>query len=374
MYRGRLKKDLDHWVAKGIMPADVASGALAEYDSRPQSFTVGSVLMMLAAVLVAAAILLFVASNWEGLDRWLRVAMLIGSLWLFYGLASFTALRGSSYLPGLFLVLATASFGGSIALIAQMYHLSGDGLSAVGIWFAMTVASALLYRSAALTYASGLLAWFQFSVIATDYVGGSGGLWFYVPLLQAILVIGLAYYTGAMRARPFSYILLIGWIGWIYIDHRLPVAAWQIAVLGVLLFLLAALPVSPLHRLARSAGPAPAFYAFALAVMGLLLHQIDRGDFFGSGLGSIRDAWPAMAAAAFAILAIALEGRDNGAVRYAGYIVFALEILYLSLEVAGTILGTSGLFLGSGLFLAAVGWLVIRLERRFAALDTAKGA
>lgn len=374
MYRGKLKKDLDVWVAQGIMPAEAAQQALKEYDSRPQSFTVGRVLMMLAAVLLAAAILLFVASNWDGLDRWFRVALLIGSIWLFHGLASFTALRGSTYLPGLFLVLGTASFGASIALIAQMFNISGDGLSAALLWFMMALATALLFRSGALTYVSGLLAGFQFTLIASESIVGATNFWFYMPLVQAVLVIGLAYYTGAMRARHMSYVLLLAWIGWIYVDHRLPLAAWHIAAVGLGVFLLAALPVSPLHATARRAGPAPAFYAFVLTVMGLVLHQIDTSGLFGPSGSAFADAWPAAFTAAFAVLAIALEGRDNSAVRYLGYAVFAVEILYLSFDVAGSILGTSGLFLGSGLLLAGVAWLVIRLERRFAALDTAREA
>lgn len=374
MYRGRLKRDLALWVGQGIMPAEAAEAALREFDARPQSFTVGRVLVMLAAVLLAAAILLFIASNWDGLDRWLRVALLIGAVWGFHGLASFTAARGSGYLPGLFLILGTASFGASIALIGQMFHLSGDGLSAAFLWFAMTAASTLLFRSGALTYVSGILALFQFGVMTTESVGLASNFWFYVPLVQAVLVIAFSYYTGAMRARHLAYALLFAWIGWIYIDRQLPVTGPEIAVLGLVLFLLAALPVSPLHRVARNAGPAPAFYAFALTLMGLFLYQVDRGDFFGSGVANLADSWPAIASAAFAVLAIALEGRDNGAIRYCGYAVFALEILYLSMEVVGSILGTSGLFLGAGLILAAVGWLVIRLERRFAALHAHKGA
>ena len=67
-----------------------------------------------------------------------------------------------------------------------------------------------------------------------------------------------------------------------------------------------------------------------------------------------------------AVVAIALQGRNNGAVRYLAYAAFAAEMLYLASVTVGSILGTSSLFLFSGLFVAAVAWLVIRLERRFA--------
>ena len=66
--------------------------------------------------------------------------------------------------------------------------------------------------------------------------------------------------------------------------------------------------------------------------------------------------------------AIMLAGRDNGAVRYLAYIAFALEILYLAAETVGSILGTSGLFLVSGLVVALAAWVVIALERRMVAV------
>ncbi|MGO7164521.1 DUF2157 domain-containing protein, partial [Rhizobium johnstonii] len=73
MYRGRLERDLSLWVGKGLLGQETAGALLAEYDSRPASFSLGRVLMALAAVLLAAAILLVVASNWEAIPRLVRV-------------------------------------------------------------------------------------------------------------------------------------------------------------------------------------------------------------------------------------------------------------------------------------------------------------
>jgi uncharacterized membrane protein len=73
----------------------------------------------------------------------------------------------------------------------------------------------------------------------------------------------------------------------------------------------------------------------------------------------------AAATLASSVIAIALGGRDNGAVRYLAYFVFACEILYLASETIGSIIGTAGFFLVAGLLAAFAAWLVIRLERRF---------
>ncbi len=61
MYRGRLERDLKHWTAQGLLDAPTAGRLLQEYDSRPSSFSLGRVLMIIAALLVAA--------NWEAAWR-----------------------------------------------------------------------------------------------------------------------------------------------------------------------------------------------------------------------------------------------------------------------------------------------------------------
>lgn len=365
MYRGRLQRDFATWVQKGLMTGETAEALLEEFDSRPQSFTVGRVLMMLAAVLMSAAILLFVAANWEVIPREVRTGLLIALIWGFHGLASYTSEQGSSYLPGMFLVLGSASFGASIALVGQMYHLTGDQLTAALIWFGATAITALLYRSAALTYVAGLLGWFTLTTFFDASPAGPLTPSFYAPLIEALVVVGLVRYTGADRARHLAYALVLAWLCWVYVDREGILAPWQFIVAGTGLFLLATLPVSPLRQAARGAGAAPAFYSFVLAIMGFVLYQIQTADYSDNG-HLLNSALPAGMTAAMAVLAIALEGRDNGAVRYLGYAVFAAEVLYLSMAVVGTMIGTSGLFLLSGLFLAGVAWLVIRLEKRFA--------
>ena len=115
---------------------------------------------------------------------------------------------------------------------------------------------------------------------------------------------------------------------------------------------------SPLRAFVKSAGAAPAFYSFLVATVGLLLLHIE-----------IDEGWRLVVLGvltlAACILAIALQGRDNGAVRYLAYAGFAAEMLYLASVTVGSILGTSSLFLFSGLVVAVVAWIVIRLERRF---------
>jgi len=159
--------------------------------------------------------------------------------------------------------------------------------------------------------------------------------------------------------RHLAYLLLVGWLTWLYAVNENFWLALVYAIAGMLAFVLVSLPLPRLSTLIRTAGSAPAFYTFLVAVIGLFFLHVE-----------LEHGWQfvtlALVTLGAAVLAIALQGRNNGAVRYLGYTVFAVELLYLASVTVGSILGTSSLFLFSGLFVAAVAWIVIRLERRFA--------
>jgi uncharacterized membrane protein len=363
MYRGRLERDLKLWTAQGLIDASMAGRLLQEYDSRPSSFSLGRVLMIIAALLVSAAVLLLVAANWEAIPRLVRLVGIVALIWGAYLAGAVLMTRGAERLAAAFLVFGTLAFGGAIALVGQMYHLSGDTFQAMLVWFAGAVVAALLFRSGAVTAIAGFLA---FVVAGTDWTGSTNPddmvlLWL-MPVM-AVIVILLVRYTDAPRVRHLAYLLLVAWLAFLYGEYETPAAAIAIAGFGALAYLLAAVPQSPLYALARSAGAAPAFYSYFVLVVGLV---VLHAEFDGIGdrlfLGIIT--------LAAAIAGIALSGKENGAVRYLGYATFAAETLYLASETIGSIIGTSGFFLISGLVVALIAWAVIMLERRFSRAET----
>ena len=360
MYRGRLERDLSLWVEKGLLQEDTVGTLLAEYDARPASFSLGRVLMGLAAVLLGAALLLLVASNWEYIPRLVRVGLMLTLIWSVHVGAALLLMRGARATANGLLVIGALSFGGAISLVGQMYHLSGDEQTVMYLWFGVATVSAILFRSAAVTVVAGFLSWGSFAVYLQNYDTRWYGVGPYAPLVMAAVVIGLVRYTGADRARHLAYLLVVGWLAWLYVVTDEVSVAISFAVLGMAAFLLTALPVHAISTLVRTAGAAPAFYSFLVTIMGLfLLHaEMDEGS---------RMVVIGLLTLAAAVVAIVVHGRDNGAVRYLAYGAFAGEMLYLASVTVGTILGTSSLFLFSGLVVAAVAWVVIRLEKRFAA-------
>jgi uncharacterized membrane protein len=68
----------------------------------------------------------------------------------------------------------------------------------------------------------------------------------------------------------------------------------------------------------------------------------------------------------FAGIAAALyaAGRDSRALRTIAYIGFGLELCFIYVVTIGTMLGTAGLFLASGVVLGVIAIVIIRVERR----------
>ncbi|WEX78863.1 DUF2157 domain-containing protein [Sinorhizobium numidicum] len=359
MYRGRLERDLKRWVDLGLLPEPSARAILSEYDSRNSAFNVGRVLLVLAALLVSAAVLLLVAANWELLPRLVRVAGIALLIWTSHFLGAYLLGRGARAPAAALLVLGTMSFGAGIALVGQMYHLSGDAADAMLVWFTGACFSAAVFASPAVTAVAAALAW---AFLVTLLMTGGGlvpttgiHIWL-VPILAAIVIV-LVRYTEAGRVRHLAYLLCVAWLGALYASTD---EIWFAALLfvgGLAGFLLASLPQSPLYRLASEAGSAPSFYSFAVAILGLVALQTELMSLWGEiAVGA--------ALLAVALLGIGLGGARNGAVRYLGYVAFAGETLYLAFATLGSILGTSGFFLVAGVVVALVAWLVIRLEGR----------
>ncbi len=281
-------------------------------------------------------------------------------------------MRGAPVLAQAFQLVATLAFGGAVALIGQMYHLSGDAADAVAVWWAMAFLAALLFRTPALAAVTAVLLAVLFATLVFDdaYVSFAGEATWYIPIGIA-LVIALIRYAGADRSRHIAYLTLIAWFGWLYSEIDTLSVAIAYTAIGFVGVCLASLPASPLYRLASTAGAAPAFYSFLLGALGILAMHLHIEVLSVRSTGLVADVTLAAVTLAYALAGIMLAGRTNGAVRYLAYLLFSAESLYLASETIGSMIGTSGFFLVSGLVVALLAFLVIRLERRLGARSKA---
>ncbi len=190
----------------------------------------------LAGALLAAGLLSFVAANWEEMSRLARLAWVLGGLWGAGLLAVWLRERASPlYAEGMFL-LAALAFGGAMALVAQIFHISGDLPQFLLTWSIGALALGALMGAEKASVAGLLLAlaWslvvlgegqsFEFLLInlLERRHGGPPSGWHWPFLLPWLAAAALAMvHRWRWLARMVAFSLLV----WISV-HALVMMAW----------------------------------------------------------------------------------------------------------------------------------------------------
>lgn len=344
------------WRTSGLIDEQTASAIVLDAETHHRGgFSFGSVLAILAATLVGAAILLLVAANWEAIPRLARVAMIFVVILAGYAGGALFMRRGqSAFAEGLWLIAAVA-FGAGIALVGQMYHLSGDEADALLVWCGGTALAAAALRSGPLTAGAVLLAgaWMLYLTLESGRD---------IPLLYPLVAAGIwlvSIWTASIVARHLTLLSLMLFAGLAFIEFEALWIAILLAAVSAAVFAFAAFLPATADRLSGMGG--------GLAVQGLLgfiagmsIVQFDlyEGSYF------LLVAIVVFAAIVAALLA---EGRENRALRWLAYAGFIYQLGFVYTMLLGSMLGTSGFFLAAGLSLALLAWLIGRIEKRIAA-------
>jgi len=372
-YSSSVKAEITHWQSRGLINAETAALLAQDIEARHgRGVRFAEIIGVLAAILVAAAILLFVAANWEAIPRLVRVALLFSIIGCGYVGGAVLKGRGARlWGEALFLVAATA-FGAAIALIGQMYHIAGDEVEALAVWAAGTGFAAALLRSPLLTVGSVALA-------AGWMVATSNGVWSQqapsIGFLPVALVLwGLSFWTGSPYARALILLafLLYGALLALSWDAML-VAPLVMTGLSVGVFAFAVFRSRLAERVAGLGAALPLLalfgFLFSMALLQVSLQSFVANMFF------------AVLVFAGTVAALLTAGRESRRLRRLAYAGFAAEVVFLYVEFLGTILGTASFFLLSGAAFAGLAALIRHFERRFSsqtgsltARDTGAGA
>lgn len=350
------------WEANGLIDRATASALYEDVDRHSPRFGLGSVLAVLGAVLLGAALLTLVAANWEALPRLARVVMILGVLWAGYLVGASREMRGDHGLAAALYVLAAFAFGGGIALIGQMYHISGDAADAALLWCGGVLCGAVLLRSATLS-ATGVAIGGAYLIAAASDNSLHSGL--YIVLVPLIAVIGwaLAFFTHGRVVRHFAILLVIAFLFTLRINLGFPSVTWAIALAGTALMAAEARWPSAFEK-ATSFGHALSAYAFAAAFVALLFEQLDNS--FSTAAASVVLGFLAIGLSVAALIA---SGQRNPWIRWLAYATFSVEVLYLASVTVGSLLGTAGFFLTAGAIVLVIAIVVMRLERRFHGME-----
>ncbi|MGV0024568.1 DUF2157 domain-containing protein [Phormidesmis priestleyi] len=196
-FRRQLRQEVQNWQTDGLISPTQFQQLHDRYqfdrlDTHDKNrFT--RILISLGCVLIGLGVITFVAANWQDIPRIARVAMLL-SLFVSVNFAGFWLWKRShdqwqNRLGEGFLLLGSLILGANMALMAQMFHISGSPHELFLTW---GIGVLLMAYSLRLTSLSGL----------------------------AVLLIGIGYWWGwweVSRTNEFSVLNLI--------VHQMPLVA-----------------------------------------------------------------------------------------------------------------------------------------------------
>jgi uncharacterized membrane protein len=355
-YVSRVKKDIARWVEMGHIDAATGEALGMDVELREgNALSFGAVLGIMAALLFGAAILLFVASNWEAIPRLVRVGLLFALILAGYLGGAALKLRDHAAFGEVLWLTGAAAFGGSIAAIGQMYHLGGDEADAVLTWcFGTTLAAAALRSGPQTVAAVGLAAAWLFMRSLQSWDGRD------FPYLFPLLAAGLwmvSLWTRSLRSRHLLVLSLIACAA-LFATHREAIlVALLLSLVSAVLFVAAVYRPESTERIVRLARRFNAYCLIGFLV-GMAIAQIDMID----------NVLPfaLLAAATFAGIAAALilAGREGRGLRWIAYVGFGLELCFVYAVTIGSMLGTAGFFFAAAIILGIIAFVIIRVERR----------
>jgi len=356
-YSSRVKRDIGRWLEKDLIDAPTAEALSRDVEANEGNlFSFGFILAVMAALLLGAAILLLVAANWEMIPRLVRVGGLFAIILGGYVGGAVLKRRGSDAIAEALWLIAAAAFGGSIALIGQMYHLSGDEASAVMTWCIGVAVAAAALRSDPLTIAAAAIAIAWMVLSQVEYWGSDRFPHFYLAI--AVLLWLVSYWTDSRIARHLILLSLILYGGLLAVHYE-DVAGIGIAmaVVSAALFVAAVYQRDPVEKIVQLGGRLPVHCLIGF-LTGLALIQAEMVD------ETPRLMVAALVTFAGIAAALLLAGRESRMLRWIAYAGFGLELCFVYVVMLGTMLDTAGLFLASGVVLGIIALFIIRVEKR----------
>ena len=385
----RLATEVQSWIREGLVSAEQGARILARYPPEAGWLSRPSALFgLIGGGLVAAGLALVLAHNWQSIHRWAKLGGLIGLMLAAHWGGLRVRERGYHWLGEGLAVIGGALLFLGIALIGQIYNLSGRPADAVALWWALLLPAAYALPSfalGALAYA-GVVTWVL--LLLADHASPLGAAVYRTPAfwtvalgalglvllglgmrhgdgvyrrlrqlleqagialsLAVFITLGLPYYDPFSDApcrcasAPIGLLTLLGVVALVAGARRLPAAPPRARGACLALLLLLPLGLAAVQVLVVRAAPSYAWDAFRYASWVLT---------FGVSLGLV------------------LFGARWGRTSWINWGVVSLlaQALVRYIDLFGTMLQTSALFFSSGALVLGLGWALERMRRRMTA-------
>lgn len=353
---------ISSWKEQGLIDNDTAEKLLRDLHARRSGIGLGAVLATIGGVLLGAAIILLIAANWQEIPRIVRVISVFAMIWVCYIGGVWRRLKDDVVFSKALFMIGAATFGAGIAMVGQMYHMSGDEVSAALLWTCGVFVSAFLLRESVLSaVAMFIAAFYIFASVQADYDSLFNQSGFYIVPALAMTGAMAAYFTHSRITGHLVGVFTLIWFGLLYAENENQLILWILLVIGATLMLADGFAHVTLERLTRFSRPL-ASYGF-LALLGSILAFQGRS----MALNDYEQPYIlffSIVIFALCIGSLVLCGRNNAGLRWLVYLAFSGQVIYLAFETIGTMIGTSGFFLSSGVLVLLLAVFVRRMERR----------
>ncbi len=233
-YLGRLTGDIDRWIDRGWVAGEHRDDILEDARSRARGWTAAGALAILGSVLLIMSALSFVAANWDGTPRFLRIVILLAGLWGSYLGAGISFKRERPVLGHALALLGACLFGLAILLIAQTFHMSSFRNTAILITALGALATAIALPSRPVLILATLLGGI-WAIAETANPFMPDLVWSYLPLWAVMAV--CANRLHSLTSFNLLAIGLFGWTShalWILLDND-TISAIEFASLSTLI-------------------------------------------------------------------------------------------------------------------------------------------
>jgi len=132
-----LLKELEAWIAEGLVTRDQADRIRARYERQPEGPGWGMLVFSgLGAVIIGLGVILMIAYNWEAIPRLVKLFLLFAAVAGAHGAGLHLFFRKPRLraLGEALTVLGTMLFGAGIWLVAQIYHLDEHFPNGIILW------------------------------------------------------------------------------------------------------------------------------------------------------------------------------------------------------------------------------------------------
>ncbi|MGU3576841.1 DUF2157 domain-containing protein [Brucellaceae bacterium C25G] len=357
-----VEKLISSWREQGLIDSETAGKLLGDLHARRSGIGLGTVLATIGGLLLGAAVILLVAANWQDIPRIVRVIAVFALIWICYLGGVWRRLAGDVVFSKALFIVGAATFGAGIAMVGQMYHMSGDESSATFLWAIGVFAAAFLLREPVLSAVAMFIAGFYlFTLAEQDFRTLLSSSGFYIVPALAVTGAIAAYFTHSRVTGHLVGIYTLIWFGMLYIDREQSMMLWVLLLCGIALMLADGFAHVALERLTRFSRPL-ASYGF-LAVLGAIL-GFQANTMIATDYERPHILFYSILIFALCITSLLLCGRNNSGLRWLVYLVFSAQVLFLAFETIGTMIGTSGFFLSSGILVLLLAVFVRRMEKR----------